>query len=106
MPATDSAIKKYIHSVLGPPADLSRKPIKFQEVSNMDFMTFITSLKKRNSEDELGISALSTHRAAFLSLYKDFHEAVNPTVYAEIKLCYQGLLKEKATKRQSGLALC
>ena len=94
--------KEYVASVLGPPTDLQRPPIKFDVIVADDFLQWISSLKKAD-DSSLGVSVLSGHRSAFYNLYKDFRIQMPRQMEDDLQTTFQGIKRIKCLELQQGL---
>ncbi len=92
---------EYIKAVLGPPVDLNRPPIKFEQFDPSDFMLWIHTLRKDDNSTP-GISALNGHRSAFFNLFKDFRQIMSREMEVEFQSLFRGLKQQKTIDKADG----
>ena len=85
----------YIRSVLGPPVDLSRPPLKFETFNVDAFLSWILTLKKSPS-------TCSTHRSALFNLFRDFNVPMSPFAKARLAGGFKGLKRQNALDVAAG----
>ena len=94
----------YITGVFQPPVVVENAPIHFAELTTVDFMSWIVSLKKADGSNP-GIASYKTHRSGLFHLYREFRVPMNPVMESELTSHFRGLKRKVATETADGEGL-
>ena len=88
-------IKKYLAST-----QELEDPIKFNEISVRDFLSWIVSLRVNGRSPSS--SSYSGHRSAFYNLFRQFRKTMSRELETELKVHYKGLKRRSVLEISEG----
>ena len=100
--ATEAARTLFIQSVLGPPVDKERPPLKWDTFSSSTFTAWILTLRKRKTDEPPGFSTMNTHRSGLFNLFRDFKVPMSASLEQELSGHFKGLRRQTASSAQAG----
>jgi hypothetical protein len=111
--ANEKDRRAYIRTLLGPPVNLNRPPLKLTEITPKKFLMYICDLKKKGADataapaaseftPSLTFQTYSSHRAALFNLFRDFKTPMSEQFKMELASHFKGLRRHTAAKTQEG----
>ena len=76
-------------------------PIKFDEITAVDFMTWIVSIRMRNG-NKPGYSSYNSHRSAFYNLFRHYDQIMNHRLASDIAVHFKGLKRTTVQSISNG----
>lgn len=76
-------------------------PIDFGHLSHLDFLEWVTGLKKASGE-EPGFSSLNGHKSALKNLFRDYKKQLSPEFSSELAIYFSAIKRTKAKAAASG----